>query len=351
MEAYPKAGAPNPVVDLFVYDVASGTSTRMDVRDGKPFTNDVVGHYVYRIEWSPDGSELLIHRTNRRQNILEFAGCSPASGACRVIVREEWPASWVENHPPMQYLSDGHRFLWISERTGWRNLYLYDLSGELLATLTDHDFEVANIEKVDEEAGVVWYMARDGDNFMKLQLHRVGLDGTGDRRLTDPAFNHSVELSPDGRYFVDVAQTHDQPPFTQSHGRGRQRPGGAGHQRPDPLRGARPPAGGDVHLHRRGRRHPAPRHAPQAVELRSEPELSRPGERVRGSRHQRSPGDVLAAQPPHGVRVPGGDHGLPQRGGPGQAVSGRHLPEAEHGRDRRPGRGDPGPLGPALRGP
>jgi dipeptidyl-peptidase-4 len=57
-------------------------------------------------------------------------------------------------------------------------------------------------------------MARDGDNHMKLQLHRVGLNGQGERRLTDPAFNHSVDLSPDGRYFVDVAQTHDHPPFT-----------------------------------------------------------------------------------------------------------------------------------------
>jgi dipeptidyl-peptidase-4 len=57
-------------------------------------------------------------------------------------------------------------------------------------------------------------MARDGDNHMKLQLHRVGLDGRGDRRLTDPAFNHSVDFSPDGGLFVDVAQTHDHPPFT-----------------------------------------------------------------------------------------------------------------------------------------
>jgi dipeptidyl-peptidase-4 len=49
---------------------------------------------------------------------------------------------------------------------------------------------------------------------MKGQLHRVGLDGRNDRRLTDPAFMHTVNASPDGRYFVDVAQTHDTPPFT-----------------------------------------------------------------------------------------------------------------------------------------
>jgi dipeptidyl-peptidase-4 len=213
-EAYPKAGAPNPVVDLFVYDVATGKSTRMDVRDGKPFTNDVMGHYVYQVRWSPDGSEITFNRTNRRQNALDFTACAPATGACRVVVHEEWPDSWVENHPPIQYLADGKRFLWISERTGFANLYLYDMSGKLLRTLTQYDFEVAGITHVDEKAGQLWYTARDGDNPMKVQLHRIGLNGKGDKRLTDPAFAHDVTVSPDGKYFVDVAQTHDQAPVT-----------------------------------------------------------------------------------------------------------------------------------------
>jgi dipeptidyl-peptidase-4 len=69
--------------------------------------------------------------------------------------------------------------------------------------------------KVDEEAGFLWYMARSGENYMKLQLHRVGLDGKGDIRLTDPALNHRVTLAPNGKYFIDVAQTHDIAPFTQ----------------------------------------------------------------------------------------------------------------------------------------
>ena len=214
IEAYPKAGVDNPIVDLFVYDISTRTSTRIDVRDGAPFTNDVVGHYVYRVRWSPDGSEILFNRANRRQNVTEFTACSPTTGACRLIVRESWPDSWTQNSPAMQYLEDGHRFIWTSERTGWRNLYLYDMSGDLLTTLTDHEFEVANVVQVDEESGYVYYMARDGDNHMKLQLHRVGLDGTGDVRLTDPAFNHSVSVAPDGEHFVDVAQTHDQPPVT-----------------------------------------------------------------------------------------------------------------------------------------
>jgi dipeptidyl-peptidase-4 len=235
-EAYPKAGAPNPVVDLFVYDVATKTSTRIDVRGGKPFDDSVVGHYVYRVQWAQDGSELLFNRTNRRQNILELTAANPDTGATRVVVREEWPTGWIENSPTMLFLKDGKRFVWESVRNGWSNFYLYDLSGKLIAPLTTHTtFEAANIVKIDEAASLVFYTARDGDNFLKLQLHRVGLDGKGEMRLTDPAFNHTVGgclaagggrgggfggggscgISPDNKYFVDVYQTHDAAPATR----------------------------------------------------------------------------------------------------------------------------------------
>lgn len=214
-EPYPKAGAPNPVVELFVYEVASKTTTKVDVRDGKPFSDDVVGHYAYTVSWSPNGKELLFNRTNRKQNVMEFAAADPSTGKVRVIVKEEWPASWVENSPPVRYLKDNTRFVWVSERTGWKNFYLYDLSGKRIAPLTKHAFEVANIVRIDEENGHFYYTARSGDNPMKLQLHRCKLDGTGDTRLTDPKYHHAVDLAPDGKHFVDIIQTHNTPPATR----------------------------------------------------------------------------------------------------------------------------------------
>ena len=215
VEAYTKVGAVNPVVDLMIYDVNSKKTVKVDVRDGKPFENNVVGQYVYGIEWSPDGTELLFHRTNRKQDIMEWTAANPETGKCRVVVHEEWPASFTENTPEMRFLKDGKRFVWESERNGFKNYYLYDLKKGLLNPITSHKYEVAGIKKIDEDAGVLYYMARSGNNFMKLQLHRVKLDGTKDEQLTNPYFNHRVQISPDGKYFVDVAETHDTPPFTQ----------------------------------------------------------------------------------------------------------------------------------------
>ena len=236
VEAFPTAGASNPIVDLYVYDVSSGQTVRIDVRAGRPFDNSVVGHYVYHVGWSPDGRELIFFRTNRLQNVFELVAANPETGVTRAILREEWPTGWVNEDPRIVFLDDGRRFIWESQRNGWNNFYLYDLSGRLIAPLTSAtNVEAAMLVKVDERAGLLFYTARDGDNVLKLQLHRVGLDGKNDRRLTDPAFHHTIGgcipslgvrfgqppptlpcgISPDNRYFVDIYQTHDIPPATR----------------------------------------------------------------------------------------------------------------------------------------
>lgn len=218
VEAYPKAGAPNPVVDLFIYDLKDRTTKQVDVRfDGGGGAD--LGYYVYDVRWSPDGNELWFNRTTRKQNVMELCAADPGTGKCRVIVREKSDKGWTENHPQMTLLAPPakgpRRFLWMSERNGFRNLYLYDLSGKLINAVTRGQFEVANIVRVDEDAGTVYYMARDGSDPYRLQLHMVGLDGKGEKRLTEPAFHHSVNISPDGKYFIDTVETIDMPPVTK----------------------------------------------------------------------------------------------------------------------------------------
>ena len=158
VEAYPKSGAPNPIVDLYIYDVDAKKATKLDIRNGKPFENQVIGYYTYHVEWSPDGKELLMNRTNRRQNVMELSACNPQEGNCRTVVTEEWPQSWVTNSPEMKFLKDGNRFVWESERNGFKNFYLYDLSGKLISTLTNHDYEAASIAGIDEDNKQFYYM-------------------------------------------------------------------------------------------------------------------------------------------------------------------------------------------------
>ncbi len=212
VEAYPKVGAKNLPVDLLVYDLETKKTITLDTRDGKPFNDGAIGTYLYDIEWSPNGKELLFHSTNRKQDIMEFKAANPLTGKTRVVVREEWLPSFTVNSPEIYKLKDNQHFIWASERNGFKNYYLYNFNGKLVNNLTNHDFEVRRIVEVDEINKLIYYMAASGDNHMKMQLHRVKFDGTNDVRLTDPKYNHNVILSPTGRQFVDIAQTHNTPP-------------------------------------------------------------------------------------------------------------------------------------------
>lgn len=214
IEAYPKVGAKNLPVNLKVYDFETKEITNLDLRDGKSYHDGDLGTYIYDISWSPNGKELLYHSTNRKQNVMELKAANPNTGKSRVVVREEWLPSFTKNSPEMHILENGNQFIWASERTGFNNYYLYNFDGTMVNPLTTNDYEASNIVRVDEDNGLLYYMARSGDNFMKMQLHSVKLNGKSDKRLTDPAYHHNANVSPDGKYFIDVAQTHDIPPFT-----------------------------------------------------------------------------------------------------------------------------------------
>jgi dipeptidyl-peptidase-4 len=207
-EAYPKAGAPNPAVEVYIYDLDSKRTAKADVR----FGDASLGEYVYAVQWSKNGKELWFNRTNRKQNILEWVGCDPATGKCRTIYREENPTGWVDNHFAITWLEGDKQFFLISEKSGFRNIYLHNADGKLVRQVTNHNFEVVQVLQCDGKQ--IWYMARDGDTPYRLQLHRIGIDGKGEKRLTDPASNHRTELAPDGKHFVDISETLSVAPTT-----------------------------------------------------------------------------------------------------------------------------------------
>ena len=168
--------------------VAARKTTKIDIRNGKPFDNDVVGHYVYDVRWSPDGTELLMNRTNRRQQIMEFVGVQPgdAARAASSFTRNGRPGGPTTG-PPCTWLKDRQALhLGIGAQ---RLAQLLPLRSQRQATQSDHALRPSSpapSSRSTRRQRVMFYMARDGDNYMKMQLHRVGLDGTGDVRLTDP---------------------------------------------------------------------------------------------------------------------------------------------------------------------
>ena len=162
-QRYPRAGRRNAQVELYIEDLATLTRTRVNLGS----SSDI---YIPRVDWSKDGRILYVQRLSRDQRHLEVLAVDPTNGTARVILAESSP-HWVEVTSDFTPLHDG-RFLWTSERSGYRHLYLYSGSGQLIRQLTHGEWPVATIEGVDEARGIAVIDASK-DNPTERRLYAV----------------------------------------------------------------------------------------------------------------------------------------------------------------------------------
>jgi len=155
--AYPKTGERNSLCRVGVVPSAGGATTWLKV----PGDTRVDG-YILKMGFTPDGKGIVLQRMNRRQNRNDVTLADPATGETRVLFSDSDEA-WVDAHDDaVRFLADGKRFIWVSERDGWRHAYIAALEGGEPSLVTPGDFDVKEILKVDDERGCVWFTASPG---------------------------------------------------------------------------------------------------------------------------------------------------------------------------------------------
>jgi dipeptidyl-peptidase-4 len=206
-ERYPFAGAANARVRLGVVSTLGGPVRWMDT-GGDPEA------YLARVTWLPDG-RLTAQVEDRAQTELRLIELDPATGRSRQLLRETSDV-WINLHgmlhpleAPARELAGG--FVWGSERSGFRHLYLHRRDGSLVRALTSGDWEVTALHGVDEERGIV-YFSGTRDSPLERHLHAVSIHGGEPRRLTEGPGVHSVVLDHGLRRFVDTWSSLDRPP-------------------------------------------------------------------------------------------------------------------------------------------
>ena len=184
-QRYPRAGRPNAVVELYVQDRQSGQRTKVDLG-----TNADI--YLARVNWSADGQTLYVQRQSRDQKRLDLLSVDPATGASRVIVTQRSDA-WVPLTNDFRALEDG-TFIWSSEETGWRHLYLYNREGRRLRAITRGAYPIKGLNGVNQTTGEVFFTAsmRDGRELpIEQQMFRASM-----RRTVTP-----VAVTPEGGWW------------------------------------------------------------------------------------------------------------------------------------------------------
>ena len=179
------------------------------------------GSEICDAQWYPDGSHLAFISSSRDHKDAWLRVADATTGAVREVLHERsatqiGDASLPENL--WRVLPATNELIWWSQRDNWIHLYLYDLAtGTLKNRITTGEGNVSDIVRIDEKARQIWFTANGkeaGRDPYFQHLYRIGFDGKGQVLLTPEAANHTVSVSPDGKFIVDTYSTPDTPPVT-----------------------------------------------------------------------------------------------------------------------------------------
>jgi dipeptidyl-peptidase-4 len=215
---YPKTGEMNSAARVGVIDAAGGATRWFDV------PGDARNNYLPRMEWASSSDEVIIQQLNRLQNTNVVMMGDSRTGKVRPILTEKddtWvDVAWGEidwdkkglARGDVEWIDGGKRFLWASERDGWRHVYSVSRDGRETKCITPGDFDVSGVEQVDAKGGWMYFSASP-ENATQRYLYRTRLDGAGKMERLTPANepgSHHYTISPRGDLSV-----HDYSTFTR----------------------------------------------------------------------------------------------------------------------------------------
>lgn len=207
-QRYPQAGTPNARVKVGVVAADGGNTKWMDSGgDGEAL--------IARVNWMPDSSSLAIQRLTRVQDRLDLLMATVADGSSKTVLTES-DKTWVNVQDDLHFLRRAPEFLWSSERTGFRHLYLYSDTGKLLKQLTSGEWQVSRLVAVDERRRRAVFTASEATP-LEDQLYSVPLDGSAPSRLSNGSGMHAIQAPEDGACYLDTFSNLTSPPETTLH--------------------------------------------------------------------------------------------------------------------------------------
>lgn len=205
-QRYPAAGKPNARTRLGILDSERGETRWIDLGP------DV--EYIARVAWRPNDRLLFVQVQPRDQRQLRVVTVDPRTGATETILTES-SDTYVNLHDDLVFLENGS-FVWSSENTGVKQLYLHYADGKLIRQLTHHDLPVIEVEGIDESSGNIFYTAVTNRS-LEQHLFSQSLSGGEPERLTSSSGWHTIVMSPDGGHYVDTHSTGVSPPRVSLH--------------------------------------------------------------------------------------------------------------------------------------
>ena len=161
---------------------------------------------------------MTFQRQSRDQKRLELVLHELESGQQRILVSEQ-SETWINLHDDLHFLEDLEAFIWSSERSGFRHLYLIDLDGEMIRPLTEGRWPIGGLAAVDENLGLVYFTAGI-DSPAEQHLYRQSLaTATPEavQRVSRRDGWHEISFDTEARTYLDTFSSTAQPPQLSLH--------------------------------------------------------------------------------------------------------------------------------------
>jgi len=198
---YPKVGTTNSAVKVGVVPAAGGKTKWFDI-PGDPRNN-----YLARMDFIPNSNEVMIQQLNRLQNSNTVRIGNVLSMHLTKILTDTDEA-FLHIHDNIQWLDNEKYFTWTSEMDGWYHLYKVSRDGKEMELITRGDFDVVEINCIDEKGGYVYYIASP-ENYTQRYLYRSRIDGNGIAERVSPKNiegQYSYQMSPDSKWAIATFQ-------------------------------------------------------------------------------------------------------------------------------------------------
>ncbi len=194
---YPYAGAKSHHVTVGVFDTQTGQ--KLYLQTGEP-----AEQYLTNISWSPDDKYILLAVVNREQNHMWLKQFDAQTGAFIKTLFEETNDKYVEPEQPARFVPGSlTQFIWQSERDGYNQLYLYDLTGKMIRQLSQGATPVLSFYGFSENGEKCFYQVAD-ETAMNRYVQTTSLKTGVTIRLNQEPGTHNGLVNSNGQWALDV---------------------------------------------------------------------------------------------------------------------------------------------------